>query len=114
MSTSLLYHAFGIRGYQYARTDYQGGQVDLHHPPGARDLPLLGLRLATRSVRAARSSAASAPCPSAAGPPSSSCPSRASSAGPAASCARSRSPSPTRGGATPGPSSGTPWNCPGG
>jgi hypothetical protein len=22
MSTSLLYHAFGIRGYRYARTDY--------------------------------------------------------------------------------------------
>jgi transposase len=27
MSTSLLYHAFGIRGYRYARTDYQGGQT---------------------------------------------------------------------------------------
>jgi transposase len=27
MSTSLLYHAFGIRGYEYTRTDYQGGQV---------------------------------------------------------------------------------------
>ena len=27
MSTSLLYHAFGIRGYQYTRTDYQNGQV---------------------------------------------------------------------------------------
>ena len=27
MSTSLLYHAFGIRGYQYRRTDYQGGQT---------------------------------------------------------------------------------------
>src|SRR4051812_37032136 len=26
MSTSLLYHAFGIRGYQYRRTDHQGGQ----------------------------------------------------------------------------------------
>ena len=25
MSTSLLYHAFGIRGYEYIRTDYQGG-----------------------------------------------------------------------------------------
>lgn len=25
MSTSLLYHAFGIRGYEYVRTDYQGG-----------------------------------------------------------------------------------------
>jgi transposase len=27
MSTSLLYHAFGIRGYQYRRTDYQDGQT---------------------------------------------------------------------------------------
>ena len=27
MSTSLLYHAFGIRGYEYIRTDYRGGQV---------------------------------------------------------------------------------------
>jgi transposase len=27
MSTSLLYHAFGIRGYQYVRTDYRGGEV---------------------------------------------------------------------------------------
>jgi transposase len=27
MSTSLLYHAFGIRGYQYVRTDYQGREV---------------------------------------------------------------------------------------
>ncbi len=27
MSTSLLYHAFGIRGYRYTRTDYQGGQT---------------------------------------------------------------------------------------
>jgi transposase len=27
MSTSLLYHAFGIKGYRYVRTDYQAGQV---------------------------------------------------------------------------------------
>jgi transposase len=27
MSTSLLYHAFGIRGYRYTRADYHGGQV---------------------------------------------------------------------------------------
>jgi transposase len=27
MSTGLLYHAFGIRGYQYVRTEYQGGRV---------------------------------------------------------------------------------------
>src|SRR3954470_11377124 len=35
MSTSLLDHAFGIRGYQYTRTDYQGGQVifTIRHEP---------------------------------------------------------------------------------
>jgi transposase len=27
MSTSLLYHAFGIRGYDYVRTDYRDGEV---------------------------------------------------------------------------------------
>jgi transposase len=27
MSTSLLYHAFGIRGYRYVCTDYRGGEV---------------------------------------------------------------------------------------
>ena len=27
MSTSLLYHAFGIRGYRYRRTDYEDGGV---------------------------------------------------------------------------------------
>lgn len=27
MSTSLLYHGFGIRGYDYVRTDYQGGET---------------------------------------------------------------------------------------
>ena len=27
MSTSRLYHAFSIRGYDYVRTEYQGGQV---------------------------------------------------------------------------------------
>src|SRR5262249_45273891 len=27
MSTSFLYHAFGIRGYQYIRTEYRDGQV---------------------------------------------------------------------------------------
>ena len=27
MSTSLLYHAFGVRGYQYARTVYEAGRV---------------------------------------------------------------------------------------
>lgn len=48
MSTSLLYHAFGIRGYQYTRTEYEDGQVifTIHQEPktfrcsvcGARDV----------------------------------------------------------------------------
>jgi transposase len=35
MSTSLLYHAFGIRGYEYVRTEYQGGKVvfTIHQVP---------------------------------------------------------------------------------
>ncbi len=35
MSTSFLYHAFGIRGYQYVRTEYQNGQVifTIHQEP---------------------------------------------------------------------------------
>src|SRR4051812_46367991 len=37
MSTSLLYHAFGIRGYQYIRTDYQFGQTlfTIHQDPAS-------------------------------------------------------------------------------
>ena len=27
MSTSLLYHGFGIQGYQYVRTIYQAGKI---------------------------------------------------------------------------------------
>ena len=35
MSTSLLYQAFGIRGYEYIRTDYRGGQTifTIHQDP---------------------------------------------------------------------------------
>jgi hypothetical protein len=35
MSTSFLYQAFGIRGYQYVRTEYQDGQVifTIHQEP---------------------------------------------------------------------------------
>ena len=35
MSTSLLYHAFGIRGYRYTRTDYRDGQTifTIHQEP---------------------------------------------------------------------------------
>lgn len=33
MSTSLLYHAFGVRDYRYSRTDYVGGMVLFHVEP---------------------------------------------------------------------------------
>jgi len=52
VSTSLLDHAFGIRGYQSTRTDYQDGQVifTIHQEPetcrcsacGARDVQSRG------------------------------------------------------------------------
>jgi transposase len=44
MSTSLLYHAFGIRGYHYTRTDYQGGQVifTIHQDPETFRCPACG------------------------------------------------------------------------
>jgi hypothetical protein len=28
MSTSLLYHGFGLRGYEYVRTRYEGGALN--------------------------------------------------------------------------------------
>ena len=44
MSTSLLYHAFGIRGYQYTRTDYHDGQVTftIRQDPKACRCPACG------------------------------------------------------------------------
>jgi hypothetical protein len=48
MSTSLLYHAFGIRGDDYVRSDYQEGQLtqrkrkdakDTHRNAGRRPAP---------------------------------------------------------------------------
>ena len=30
MSTSLLYHAWGVRGYRYRRTEYDGGMIHFH------------------------------------------------------------------------------------
>src|SRR5512147_1737678 len=44
MSTSLLYHAFGIRGYQYTRTDNQDGQVifTIHQDPKTCRCPACG------------------------------------------------------------------------
>jgi transposase len=44
MSTSLLYHAFGIRGYPYTRTDYRDGQVivTIHQDPLSCRCPACG------------------------------------------------------------------------
>src|SRR5262249_17830925 len=44
MSTSLLYHRFGIRGYSYSRTTYQGGHVifTIHQKPVACHCPACG------------------------------------------------------------------------
>jgi transposase len=46
MSTSLLYHAFGLRGYQYVRTDYQGGRTTftIRQPEKALRCPACGSR----------------------------------------------------------------------
>jgi hypothetical protein len=38
MSTSLLYHAFGIRGYHYVKTAYEGGQVIFTISPKREDM----------------------------------------------------------------------------
>src|SRR4051812_6395813 len=44
MSTSLLSHAFGIRGYHYTRTDYQGGATifSIRQEPEACRCPACG------------------------------------------------------------------------
>ncbi|MDQ3604326.1 MAG: ISL3 family transposase [Actinomycetota bacterium] len=44
MSTSLLYHAFGIRGYHYTRTDYRDGQTifTIHQEPETSRCPACG------------------------------------------------------------------------
>ena len=78
------------------------GADDLHPPPGARAPAAARPAGPPTWCRAVTSSGASAPCPSAPVPRPSSSPSRASSAVPVGWCARSTSPSPTRGGATPG------------
>jgi transposase len=46
MSTSLLYHAFGIRGYNYVSTRYEGGGIifTIRHNPESIRCPLCGSR----------------------------------------------------------------------
>ena len=46
MSTSLLYHAFGVRGYQYVRTEYEAGHTlfTIRQPPEQWRCPACGSR----------------------------------------------------------------------
>ena len=46
MSTSLLYHGFALRGYQYVRTDYRDGQIHftIRQPRKALSCPACGSR----------------------------------------------------------------------
>ena len=113
MSTSLLYHAFGIRRLtDYVRTDYQGGQVIFTIPQDPDDCRLSCSACGSHEVNprghaerrfrtlpiGSRTTVVVLPHP------------RASVLRLWRS-ARSSSPSPTPGAATPRPSSATPWNC---
>jgi len=42
VSTSLLYHAFGMAGYHHVRTDYSSGQITFHIQPGDHPLHCSG------------------------------------------------------------------------
>jgi transposase len=46
MSTSLLYHGFGVRGYDYVRTEYLAGQIlfTIRQPRQALRCPACGSR----------------------------------------------------------------------
>ena len=57
MSTSLLYHAFGVRGYQYASTAYLGGQIHFKVEQAREKLrcPICGSAEVTRRGEVARS-----------------------------------------------------------
>ena len=48
MSTSLLYHGFGVRDYRYVRTQYVARGCGVYDRAEAGDLSLCGLRLAER------------------------------------------------------------------
>ena len=60
MSTSLLYHAFGIRGYEYVRTDYQDGATifTIRQDPEDCRCPACGSREVTHRGHAERRSRA--------------------------------------------------------
>ena len=109
MSTSLLYHAFGIRGYDYVRTEYIGGEVIFTIEQDPDDCRCSAWA-PTRSPPVVTSSGISFPAHR--GPEEFRRP-----AIPRVDCqvcglvGRSRSPLPTPGGATPSPSRDTSWSC---
>jgi transposase len=48
---SLLYHAFGVRGYRYLRTRYEGGEVIFELEPENEPLPPAGQKLVRHGYR---------------------------------------------------------------
>ena len=48
---SLLYHAFGVRGYRYLRTRYEGGRVIFELEPEVAPLPPTGENLVRHGFR---------------------------------------------------------------
>ena len=110
MSTSLLYHAFGIRGYDHVRTDYQGGATifTIRQDPDDCRCSACGSREVTSRGHAERQFAA---LPIGSRKTTVVLPIPRVECRTCGACARSRSPSPTPGGATPSPSSDTSWNC---
>ena len=90
MSTSLLYHRFGIVGYHYVSQDFEPGHYHLSHRATPRTFALLRIAAPTLSGPRAASNALSRTCPSAASPRSSASRCRVSSASTAARSARSR------------------------
>ena len=66
MSTSLLYHAFGVRGYRYVNTEYGVGEVvfTIDQPRHSFRCPVCG---SDEVIRRGKTAADFAPCRLAAG-----------------------------------------------
>ncbi len=65
MSTSLLYHMFGIRGYEYRRTEFYQGPRELHHRATPRDVFAAPSAVRRRSTPRDTRIGSCRPCPSA-------------------------------------------------
>ena len=110
MSTSLLYHAFGIRGYKYSRTEYDNSKVifTIHQEPETYRCSACGSKNVISRGQVERRFLSL---------PIGGRGTYVSFAIPRVECQacelvrRSRSPSPTRGGAIPSPSRDTHWSC---